>query len=284
MQTGEPNLVAMAGFAHLHRPVARHHLVRGAAHAQHRALLRRRPIDHGVPERPRARRRLHERGQLPRHRRPRRAVGLRRPDLLDRLPGRLAGRGVPDRGAAAQPRQVHLQRRRRVPPAAGAGARRGGGRQPRGRRVLPDRADGRRRQPDPAAVRPQLRDGGGDRRPGDARLRAVRRHDRDHVGADRQGGPAADRRLHAGDDGAGEFSFNPLALFEEATRQYGDGRARAGTLRLGSGRRHLARPGADVRHGGPAAHPDALLHRARRAARRACRSPMRPRRSAASTC
>ena len=72
------------------------------------------------------------------------------------------------------------------------GARGGGGRQPGGGRVLPDRADGRRRQPDPAAVRPQLRDRGRDRRPGDAGLRAVRRHDRHHLGADREGGAAAD--------------------------------------------------------------------------------------------
>ena len=32
-----------------------------------------------------------------------------------------------------------------------------------------------------------------------------------------------------------------------------------------SDRRDVARPGADARHGGPAAHPDAVLHRARRA-------------------
>ena len=62
-----------------------------------------------------------------------------------------------------------------------------------------------------------------------------------------------------------KFSFNPLALFQEATRQYGEGVLGAGTLRLGSGRRHFARPGADVRHGRPAAHPDALLHGAGRA-------------------
>ena len=40
-------------------------------------------------------------------------------------------------------------------------------------------------------------------------------------------------------------------------------RAGAGPVRVGSGRWHLAGPGADVRHRGPAAHPDALLHRAR---------------------
>ena len=71
-------------------------------------------------ERLRARRRLHERGELPRHRRPRRALRLRRPDLLGRLAGGLAGRDVPDRRAAAQPRQVHLRRRGRLPAAADA--------------------------------------------------------------------------------------------------------------------------------------------------------------------
>ena len=120
-------------------------------------VLHRRPQRHGVPERPRARRRLHERRELPRHRRPRRAVGLRRPDLLDRLARRLAGRDVPDRRAAAQSRPVHVRRRRRRPAAPDAGAHRRGDRLARGRRVLSDRADGRRRQPDPAALRPAVR-------------------------------------------------------------------------------------------------------------------------------
>ena len=172
---------------------------------------------------------------------PGRALRVRRPDLLDRLPGRLARRRLPDRGAAAQSRQVHVQRRRRVPPAAGAGARRRGRRQPRGGRVLPDRADGGRRQPDPAAVRPRLRNRRGDRRRGDARLRALRRHDRHHVGADREGGAAADRRLHAGDDGAGEVLVQSARAVRRRRAAIRRRRARARTLRVGSGRRHLAR-------------------------------------------
>ena len=64
--------------------------------------------------------------------------------------------------------------------------------------LLPDRADGGRRQPDQAAVRPPLRVGGRDRGRGDAGLRAVRRHDRDHLGADRQGRAAAGRRVDPG--------------------------------------------------------------------------------------
>ncbi len=206
MQTGQTNVVAMAGFVIFiglslvitwfaaRRTRSTEHFYAAGA------------IDHGVPERPRARRRLHERGQLPRHRRAGGAVGLRRPDLLDRLSRRLAGGRVPDRRAAPQPRQVHVQRCRRVPAAAGAGARGRGGRQPGGGRVLPDRANGRRRQLDPAAVRPQLRDRRGDRRHGDAGLRALRRHDRHDVGADRQGGAAADRRVHAGDAGVDRSS------------------------------------------------------------------------------
>ena len=98
---------------------------------------------------------------------------------------------------------------------------------------------------------------------GDAGLRAVRRHDRDHVGADRQGGAAAARRIHARDDGAGAVfvqSARALRRSEPAVRRRG---ARARTPRLRSGRRDLARAGADVRHRGTAAHPDALLHRAR---------------------
>ena len=64
------------------------------------------------------------------------------------------------------------------------------------------------------------------------------------------------------------FSFNPLALFAEAARAIRRRRcSRPGRLVSDPIDAHLARPGADVRHGGPAAHPDALLHRARRAHR-----------------
>ena len=94
------------------------------------------------------------------HRRARgRRLGLRRPHLLDRLPGRLAGGDVPDRRAAAQPGPLHLRGRGRLPAAADPGADRGRHRHARGRDLLPDRPDGRRRQPDQAAVRHPLRDG-----------------------------------------------------------------------------------------------------------------------------
>ena len=73
------------------------------------------------------------------------------------------------------------------------GAHRGRHRHARGRHLLPDRADGRRRQPDQAALRHPLRDGHRDRRHRDDGLRALRRHARDHLGADRQGGAADER-------------------------------------------------------------------------------------------
>ena len=237
MQTGETQRRRDGRLRRSSSRCRSHHLVGGATHAQHERLLRRRTIDHRVPERSRARRRLHERRQFPRHRRSGRAVGIRRPDLLDRVSGRLAGGDVPDRRAAAQSRQVHVQRRGRVSAAAGAGARGRGGRQPGGGRVLSDRADGRRRQPDPAAVRPQLRGGGRDRRARDARLRALRRHDRHHVGADRQGGAAAGRRVHAGDDGAGEVLVQSAGALRRSLAPVRRRRARAGPARVGSDRR-----------------------------------------------
>jgi cation/acetate symporter len=66
-----------------------------------------------------------------------------------------------------------------------------------GRALLPDRADGRRRPADPAAVRAALFLCRRDRRRVDDALRPVRRDDRDDLGADHQGGAAARlRHLH----------------------------------------------------------------------------------------
>ena len=63
------------------------------------------------------------------------------------------------------------------------------------------------------------------------------------------------------------FGGNPLALFAAAADQFGGQVLGAGAARVQPARRHLARPRADVRHRRPAAHPDALLHGARRAHR-----------------
>ena len=111
------------------RADARGHLLGGArGRARRRSSTRPAAASSAAPERPRPRRRLHERGVVPRHRRPGGAERLRRDDLRDRLARRLAGADVPHRRAAAEPRQVHVRRRRRVPAAAGAGAHRRGDR------------------------------------------------------------------------------------------------------------------------------------------------------------
>ena len=81
-------------------------------------LLHRRRRHHRLPERPGDRRRLHVGGVVPRHLGRGDGQRLRRPDLLDRLPGRLAGHHLPDGRAAAQPRQVHLRRRGRATASA----------------------------------------------------------------------------------------------------------------------------------------------------------------------
>ena len=185
-----------------------HHQVGGGQDQVGSRLLHGRRRHHRLPERPGDRRRLHVGRVLPGHFRSGDGQRLRRPDLLDRLPGRLAGDHLPDGRAAAQPGQVHLCRRGGLPLQASAGphlcgvghAGRGG--------VLPDRADGRRGPADQAAVRAGVLDRGGHRRHADDGLRAVRRHDRHHLGADHQGLPAAGRRQLHGLHGAAGTSVS----------------------------------------------------------------------------
>ena len=123
-------------------------------------LLHRRRRHHRLPERPRDRRRLHVGGLVPRH--------LGPGDRLAAIDGLIYSIGflvgwpvvtVPDGRAAAQPRQVHLRRRRLLPlrsrPRSASLAASG---TLVGRGLLPDRADGRRRPADQAAVRPALLD------------------------------------------------------------------------------------------------------------------------------
>ena len=62
-----------------------------------------------------------------------------------------------------------------------------------------------------------------------------------------------------------KFGMNPLALFAAAAEQYGAGVLAPGKLVAAPLDADLARHGAHVRHGRTAAHPHALLHRARRA-------------------
>ena len=206
---GDPSAIAIFVLLPFHPRRARDQLLGRAAHQDDRAVLRRRPPDQRLPERHGARRRLHERRELPRHRRPRGPVRLRRPHLLDRLPRRLADRPLPDRRAAPQPRQVHVRRRRRVPPEADAGAHGRRGRDALGRGLLPHRADGRRRGADHAHVRHRLRTGRGHRRLGHAGPHPLRRHDRDDLGADRQGDAAPRRRARAGPLGALVLQLEP---------------------------------------------------------------------------
>ncbi len=260
-----------------HRVLPRHrrlhaggHLLGREAHAIDEGVLRRGPERQRLAERPRPGRRLHERRLVPRHHGPGRAQGLRRDDLRDRLAGGMAGPDVPHRRAAAQPRQVHLRRRGRVPPPADAGADRVGGRRHPDRAVLHDRPDGRVGQPDQADVRHLVRGGRRHRRRDHDGLRAVRRDDRDHLGADHQGRAAAVRRH--GDDRprARAVRLQPRRAVRRGRRAVFAVGARTGRARDEPRRCRVAGPGADVRPAGPAAHPDALLHRARRA----CRAPV----------
>ena len=100
--------------------------------------------------------------------------------------------------------QVHVRRCRCPATEADAGAHRGRHRHARDGDPLSHRADGRRRRVDQADVRALVRDGDRDRRRGDDRVRALRRHDRDDVGADREGGAAPRRRVPARAARAGE--------------------------------------------------------------------------------
>ena len=116
----------------------------------------------------------------------------------------------------------------------------------------------------------------------DARLRAVRRHARDDVGADHQG-----RALACSVDRAESPCACPLRFLTFRVSRCGDVRERGrpyggspayGALLLRSAgrvRSRLARHCARARHGGTPAHLDALFHCSNREARRALRSPGR---------
>ena len=92
------------------------------------------------------------------------------------------------------------------------------------------------------------------------------RHARDELGPDHQGGPDADLRRRADRLGAVEIGWNPIDLFRDARAESaeGDDYLKPGLFLADAARHGLARPRAGARHGGPAAHPDAVLHRAER--------------------
>ena len=173
------------------------------------------PLVHRPAERHRDLRRLPVGGQLPRHRGRHRRVRLRRLPLLDRLPGRLAGRAAAGRRIAAQHRQIHDGRRAELP--AASNGRCGWPRRPRRwrsacstcwRRWRAQAAWSRCCSTSRADV-------------GQAiviavvgvlmiALRADRRDEGHHLGADHQGRPA-DRRRRADDgDGAGQVRVQLL--------------------------------------------------------------------------
>ena len=134
-------------------------------------------------------------------------------------------------------------------------------------RLLSDRADGGRRAVDQAAVRHLLLDGGGAGGRDDGDLRHFRRHGRDHLGADHQGGPAARGRNHRGDLAMSQFGFNFETLAAKAVSVHKDGGKILVPGNLSPTRSRRCRwARAGVRHRGLAAHPDALLHRAGRKA------------------
>ena len=165
-------------------------------------LLRRPPAHRRLAERLGDRRRLHVGRVVPRNHRSGRVLRLRRIHVLGRLAGRLSRRALSRRRAAAQHRQVHDGRPDLVPPARPRRPRDRGALDAGDHALLHDRADGRRRrarQFAAAAGSEDRRDRR--RRRADARLRSLRRHARDDVGADHQGGPLArdgDRALAAG--------------------------------------------------------------------------------------
>ena len=118
----------------------------------------------------------------------------------------------------------------------------------------------------------------------DARLRALRRHDRHHLGADRQGRAAAGRRRRSWRSWCCAVRLQPAGALRRGGRALRRRRCwRPGKLVSRPAGRDLARPRADVRHRRAAAHPDALLHRARRAHRAHARCSTRRASSASST-
>ena len=133
--------------------------------------------------------------------------GLRRLHVLGRLAGGVPHRALRRRRAAAQRRQVHHGRRARLPAAPAARARHGVAQHAHRQHVLHDRADGRRRRAgEPAAqgLRHRASTTAVDRRRrADDRLRRLRRHAGDHLGADHQGDAADGRHDPAQHSGAG---------------------------------------------------------------------------------
>ena len=97
-----------------------------------------------------------------------------------------------------------------------------------------------------------------------ALLRRLRRHGGHDLGADRQGRAADDRHPRDVDLRARQGRLQPDRALQPRRGEHDRGvdvLARARHLSAEAAGHRLARPGARARHGRPAAHPDALLHR-----------------------
>ncbi len=185
---------------HLRFHHADDHLLGGEADQDGDRLLCGGTGHHRLPERDGHCRRLHVGRVVSRHRRTGLLQWLLRPHLLGGLAGRLADHPVPDRGAAAQPGQVHLCRRCLVPAATGSGPYDGGDRLAHRGDLVPDRAGGGGRAVAAHAGAADLLPGvHRHHRRADHHLRDLRRHEGHDLGSDHQGRPAA-RWCHA--DGA----------------------------------------------------------------------------------
>ena len=225
---------------------------------------------------------------VPRHRRPDLPLRLRRVPVLDRVPRRVPHGDVPAGRADAQRGQVHDRRRALVPPERDARAGRRRARHVRRRDLLPDRADGRRGRADPGAGRHRLLARGDPDRRLHALLRDLRRHGRHDVGADHQGRAADGGHLRDVDLRARQGRLQPDRAVQPRGREQ-EPRSRRSRSAPGT---YLPKPldtvslgpGARARHRRPAAHPDALLHRARTPRPRARRWCGRCSSSASSTC
>ena len=247
------------------------HVPRGQARQERRRLLCRGRRRVRPAERLGDRRRLPVGGVVPRHRRPDLALRLRRLHVFGRLARRLHHRAAGDRRAVPQHRQVHAGRHPRLPQQPEGDAHRRRALDDHGVDVLPDRADGRRRRAGEDADRHRLRDLGDRRRRADARLRAVRRHGRDDVGADHQGDPARHRVDPARDVRLGAVRLQPARLPDGGRRR----RQGAGAGRAAARRRRQEHDAGGARPALPRAGPATSRRRSTRSrsAWRWCSAP-----------
>ena len=158
-------------------------------------LLRRRPPDHGLAERPRGRRRLHERRELPRHCRHDRDERLRRLHVFGWLPRRLSDRPLHRRRAAPELWKIYDGRHAGLSLEPKTCSRSGFLEHAHRLGFLHDRPNGRSgRAGAPVDSWCQLRSCCGGGRGVDGGVCRFRRNARHHLGANHQGHPAHERQ------------------------------------------------------------------------------------------